>query len=135
MSNADASRRSWVSSAQGSGFPIQSLPYGVFSTGDEPARMGVAIGGEILDLAAVAAAGLLEDACPGAEEVFGAGRLNDFLARGRSTWQATRRRLSDLLAEDATPPPAVADALVPRDSATLHLPFEVADYVDFYSSL
>jgi fumarylacetoacetase len=65
--------------------------------------------------------------------VFGAATLNPLLARGRPVWDATRRRLVDLLS-DPTYQSQVEPALVPRNEVTHHLPFEVADYVDFYSS-
>ncbi len=135
----DPGRTSWIDSAAGSDFPVQSLPYGVFSGGGEPPRVGVAIGDHILDLAAVAAAGLFQKACPAAEAVFAAPDLNAFLARGRPVWQAVRRRVSDLLTDGsliaAEHRAAVEAALVDRAGAVTHLPVAVADYVDFYSSL
>jgi fumarylacetoacetase len=120
---------SWPPAAPGSGFGPANLPYGVFSRPGEPARVGVAIGAYVVDLAGLAAAGLLDD-----RGWFAAGALNGFMAAGRDAWQATRERLTELLTgrahrRDVTP------HLVPIDEARLHLPFEVADYVDFYSSL
>jgi fumarylacetoacetase len=113
---------SWVPVAEGSDFPVQNLPYGVYSRGDEPARVGVAIGEHVVDLAAV-----LDD------PVFAHPSLNPFLAQGRVRWTAVRTRVTDLL----TDPAHRADVephLVPRESVRLHLPFKVADYVDFYAS-
>jgi fumarylacetoacetase len=118
----------WVDVADGSPFPIHNLPYGVFSLAGQAPRVGVAIGDQVLDLAALAAAGLVDD-----RGAFAKHSLNAFLAQGRPAWQAVRRRLTDLLTSG--PSAVVAAALHPLADATLHLPVEVADYVDFYSSM
>jgi fumarylacetoacetase len=114
---------SWVDVPAGSDFPIENLPYGAFSTapGDAP-RIGVAIGDQVLDLAAA-----LDD------PVFAEPTLNRFLAQGRARWRAVRSRVTELLTEERHRS-AVEPHLVSRSSVTLHLPFEVADYVDFYAS-
>jgi fumarylacetoacetase len=131
----DADRRSWVGGADGSGFPLQHLPYGVFTAAGRRPRIGVAIGESILDLAAAAEAGWLDDAVHDPELV-ATDRLNPLLEQGRATWAALRRSVAWLLDADN---PAGAEAargwLVPRAKAQLHRPFAVADYVDFYSSL
>ncbi|MBC5811264.1 MAG: fumarylacetoacetase [Candidatus Eremiobacteraeota bacterium] len=138
-STTDPALRSWLDVAPGSDFPIQNLPFGVFVHGarDVAPRLGVAIGDKILDLSAVAHAGLLDDAMPEAFAVFAAPSLNRLLARGRAPWRAVRERLSALLSagnrelHDA----GVSErAIVERAGARYLLPFEVADYVDFYSS-
>jgi fumarylacetoacetase len=110
-------------------FPLEHLPYGVFSMQGDAPRIGVAFGTKILDLAATARAGLLDEACPDAGSVFAAASLNPFMAQGRAVWQAVRQRLNGLLGSGAE------ENLVDRDAATLHLPIDVADYVDFYSSI
>jgi fumarylacetoacetase len=69
----------------------------------------------------------------GHEQVHGTGSLNAFLARGPEEWRQLRVRLRDDLTDEAYRG-AVEPFLVPVDEATMHLPFEVADYVDFYSS-
>lgn len=119
--------RSRVAAANEAGcdFPIQNLPYGVFSGADEAPRCGVAIGDMILDLAACEARGLLD-----AGGAFAAPRLNDFIAQGRAKWDQVRARLTELLAEGAEgdlPLVAIADA-------TLHLPIRVTEFTDFYAS-
>ena len=114
--------RSWLPVSDDSDFPLENLPYGVFSIGDSEPRVGAAIGEHIVDLAPV-----LED------EVFRNATLNPFMARGRGSWVAARRRLTQLLSDDALRD-RVEPLLVPRDEARMHLPFEVADYVDFFSS-
>ncbi len=114
---------SWVDVPAGSDFPIDNLPYGAFSAAPgDPPRIGVAIGDHVLDLAAA-----LDD------QVFAEPTLNRFLAQGRPRWREVRARVTELLTEERHRS-AVLPHLVPRSSVTLHLPFEVADYVDFYAS-
>jgi fumarylacetoacetase len=119
----------WVDAAAGSLFDIDNLPYGVFSVGDEPARVGVRIGEQVLDLAPVAAAEMLEVA-----HVFEAPSLNPLLEQGRQTWTGVRRWVTSLLADEAERD-LVEPHLVPVGEVTMHLPFQVGDYVDFYCSL
>ena len=119
--------------ADGSGFPAEHLPYGVFSVrGDRP-RLGVRVGDAVLDLARLAADGTagLDEASAG---TFALPSLNAFMARGPASWRALRGRLTELVCDEAWRD-AVGPALVPLADATLRLPIEVADYVDFYSSL
>ena len=91
-------RRSWVASANGhADFPIQNLPLGVFTPGSGAARGGVAIGDEIVDLAAALDLGLFDaQSTPAAEAASGA-TLNPLFALGRAARVALRRRLSDIL--------------------------------------
>ena len=135
----DGALRSWVDVPDGSDFPIQNLPLGIVARACESPRVGVAIGESVLDLAVVAEAGLLDDALPGARAILTCGTLNAFLARGRGAWSALRARLSMLLAagnEELRAVPGLAErALYPRAQARMHLPFDVGDYVDFYSSI
>jgi fumarylacetoacetase len=112
---------------EGSDFPIENLPYGVFRRAGEDPRVGVAIGEGVLDLAALESAGLL----PGGD-VFAADSLNPLMGLGPPAWRAVRERLTELLLDEGE---VVRRALVPPDEAELLLPIRVADYVDFYSSL
>ncbi len=125
----DPARSSWVDSANGhADFPIQNLPYGVFSPAGGDSRIGVAIGERILDLFACATAGLLP--APIAP-LCTAGALNGLMALSVADRRALRRLLSDLLSD-----PTHADRLTPmlHDAAdcTLHLPAHIGDYSDFY---
>jgi len=128
---------SWIESANDAetDFSIQNLPYGVFSTKANPSpRVGVAIGVEILDLNMLQAHGLLD----GPEGIFAQNSLNAFMALGRGAWSQTRKTLSTLLlAETATlrdDEDLKALALIVQQDATLHLPFNVQGYTDFYAS-
>ncbi|MGJ4913600.1 fumarylacetoacetase [Bradyrhizobium sp. SZCCHNR3003] len=133
----DPSLRSFIPADPASDFPIQNLPYGVFSAADSPKpRVGVAIGDFVLDLAVLEDEGLL-DLSP-AYEVFAQSSLNAFMALGPAVWSKTRAAISALLRHDnprlRDDKPLRSRALLPRNDVNLHLPFHVAGYTDFYSS-
>ncbi len=96
------------------GFGLDHLPYGVYSVDGGSPRVGVRYGDTVVDA----------ERLTGRREL-GVPNLNAFLALGPSVWREVREQLTERV-EDA-------DA-VPLSEATLHLPFEVADYVDFYCS-
>ena len=132
----DPALRSFIPVDARSDFPIQNLPYGVFSTAILPVpRIGVAIGDYVLDLWE------LEQDCrldAGDLGVFAGPTLNAFMALDPKVWSSTRARISELLRHDN---PDLRDneklrerALVPMADAKLHLPITVAGYTDFYSS-
>ena len=127
--------QSFIAVAENSDFPLQNLPYGVFQPQGEHARVGVAIGSEVLDLAALEAAGLLPT---GAQNVFGQTSLNAFIALGRPVWQQVRARLQQLLSADCAElrdnAALRAQAFYPQASVSMLLPIEVPGYTDFYSS-
>jgi fumarylacetoacetase len=105
--------------ADGSPFDVDNLPYGVFAVGGGPARVGVRVGDSVIDLAAALG-----------DEEFAAPALNPFMATGPANWARVRGRVTELVAGDALPDGAVH----PLRDVQLTLPFEVADYVDFYTS-
>jgi len=131
----DPALRSWVPGADDSGFPVQHLPYGTFSVGGDHPRAGVAIGDQIVDLEVAARAKLFDAVLHDPVATFRGPDLSPFLALGPAAWQRVRAELSDLLRADSPRSRPMGDALVAQADATLHLPFAVADYVDFYSSL
>jgi fumarylacetoacetase len=124
--------RSWVESAnQAEGqFPLNNLPCGVFSVaGDEP-RCGVAIGDFVLDVAGLEEAGLLVlDGGPLLDVPF----WNDVMEAGPEVWASLRARLGKMLHEGSALRAEVEPCLVPLSDATLHMPFLVAEYTDFYA--
>jgi fumarylacetoacetase len=132
----DPGLRSFIPVDPASDFPIQNLPYGVFSTTDGLApRVGVAIGDYVLDLWQLAQDCQIDLVEPA---VFAAATLNPFMALGPKVWSRTRARISELLRHDH---PELRDndklrqrALVPMANTKLHLPIAVAGYTDFYSS-
>ena len=95
----DPALRSFIPVDPASDFPIQNLPYGVFSTTDSPTpRVGVAIGDYVLDLAVLESEGLI-DLSP-AFDVFAQRSINAFMALGPKVWSRTRARISELLRHD-----------------------------------
>jgi fumarylacetoacetase len=119
---------SWFDVPDGSPFPATNLPYGVFSHGGEAPRVGVALGDSVVDLAPLAAAEALDGG-----HAFESPSLNPFLAMGRPAWSAVRSWLTELLTHEAYRD-LVESHLVPQADVEMRMPFEVADYVDFYSS-
>lgn len=132
----DPSLRSFIDIDPASDFPIQNLPYGVFSTAANPTpRVGVAIGNYVLDLWELEQDSRLD---VGPLGVFSGASLNPFMALGPKVWAKTRARISELLRHDH---PELRDneelrsrALVPMRDAKLHLLIAVSGYTDFYSS-
>ncbi|MGY1772138.1 fumarylacetoacetase [Blastococcus sp. SYSU D00813] len=112
----------WLDLPDGTGFGLDNLPHGVFSTPGTPRRTGIAVGDAVLDLAAVTG-----------DDVHATGSLNAFIARGPAAWRELRARVTGWLTDERHRA-QVEPHLLPRDGVTLHLPVEVADYVDFYSS-
>jgi len=134
----DPARKSWVEGAnlKGADFPIQNLPFGVFSHGGDERRVGVAIGNSILDLTRLEAQGVLKPSAEG--PVFDQGVLNPFMALPQATWSKTRAAIAGLLDSES---PTLRDdaglrreALVPMTDAALHLPIFVRSFTDFYAS-
>lgn len=131
--------RSFVDVDPDSHFPIQNLPYGVFSTpGNATPRIGVAIGDLILDLSILAQL-FTGPQLKNQQHVFKESTLNSFMGLGPAAWSEARATLQRLLAHDE---PTLRDdcqlrakALVPQAGATMHLPANIGDYTDFYSSI
>merc|ERR1712233_211702 len=128
----------WISVAPDSHFPLQNLPYGVFSTANQPEqRIGVAIGDQILDLSKISnlfSGPLLKTQ----QHVFRETTLNGLMSLSKEHWAEARATLSTLLSRDC---PTIRDSslkescLVSQASAKMHLPASIGDYTDFYSSL
>ncbi|MEJ1978316.1 MAG: fumarylacetoacetase [Acetobacteraceae bacterium] len=135
----DPNRRSWVASANlpATDFPIQNLPFGVFSIDGAPPTGGVAIGGRVVDLARCVALGLFEDEALLAARAATGPTLNPLLALGRGPARALRRRLSALLNAEASERTSLAEAQILHDMARcrLHLPVAIGDYTDFYAGI
>ncbi len=136
----DPRRESWVASARGHAeFPIQNLPFGVFSPSGEPPRCGVVIGDAIFDLRAALEAGLFSgDAARAAEAATGAA-LNPLMALGGALRLALRKRLSALLSAD-NPERAKIESMSARllhnvADCTMHLPAAIGSYTDFFAGI
>jgi fumarylacetoacetase len=140
----DAAATSWLGSANapGTDFPIQNLPFAVFrrSGSRETPRGGVAIGNEVLDLAALSGTQCLEGLALQAAQSCAAPVLNDFFATGPMAWRTLRSALFDLLHKGAVASTsahveAVRGCLVPQSDVEYVLPVRIGDYTDFYTSI
>lgn len=128
--------RSWVPLPEGTGFPLENLPWGVFSTPARDARIGVALGAHIVDVRRLAERGFLAD-CGVSVADLAAPRLNRMLAGGKSAARALRSELQRLFSQECAAVrdlPDALDFLVLQADSTLHLPVDIGDYTDFYSS-
>lgn len=125
--------KSFISYAPDNPFPIQNLPYGVFSRESHSDKhIGVAIGDYVLDLTLLEKNGLLDS------NYFQSGTLNQFMNAGRKEWKRIRSRIQHLLLADTA---ELRDnremrgkMLLQADFVTMHLPAHIGDYTDFYSS-
>jgi fumarylacetoacetase len=128
--------RSWVTSANDHpDFPLQNLPFGVFSRPGLGKRGGVAIGDFIFDLQIALESGLFSGAAQVAAEGASRGQFNEFFALGAASHQALRTRLLQLLDEHSPQRAqlqALGDLLQPMSDCQMHLPAQVGDYTDFY---
>jgi len=130
MSSTDATNdpalTSWVESAQGSDFPVQNLPLGIFSVGERRRRSCVPIGDFVLDLTGIA--DLLDD-----EWIHDLSQpvLNGWLSRGPEAQEALRSRLVEILSDEKYRDD-VEPELIGQTEVHMHLPCVVGDYTDFY---
>ncbi|NIC40737.1 fumarylacetoacetase [Aquabacterium sp. A08] len=135
----DPSLRSWVASAHtpGTDFPLQNLPFAVFRRrgSHEAHRGGVAIGDQILDLAAVDRAGVFSGLAASAVAAAAQDRLNALMALGPAAWSALRLALSRALREGSAQQAALQPCLLPQAEAEYGLPAQIGDYTDFYTSV
>lgn len=120
--------RSWVASANSAQtpFPLNNLPYGVFSVAGGARQCGTAIGDQVLNLTAMEEAGLLSY-----EGSFATGGWNAFMALGKPAWAKLRQSLTEMLSEGADE--GLAPYLVAQSDVTMHMPFAVSEYTDFYA--
>lgn len=129
--------KSWVEIDPLSDFSIQNLPFGIFSTSNLQPRVGVALGEYIIDLVALSQLGFFQPLLID-EHVFEKDSLNAFMAMGKRVTRDVRNRISELFStsnELKSHSEYVQNCLVPQKQATMHMPIEVGDYTDFYSSI
>jgi fumarylacetoacetase len=129
-------KKSWISVADNSDFPIQNIPFGIFSTPNKTARPGVAIGTRILDLLVLWQNGFLST-FPFTERDINNCVLNGMMMHGKKVMSELRLHIIDLLSEgnsELQNHTCVNEAFVQQAEATMHLPVHIGDYTDFYSS-
>lgn len=137
----DPAARSWLAAANTgqTDFPLQNLPLAVFrpSASTEPFRGGVAIGDQVLDLAALSRTACLQGLAAQAASQCSKTVLNDFLALGPAAWQALRHALFALLQSSAASATVAAAraCLLPQDAVDYAVPIQIGNYTDFYTSI
>jgi fumarylacetoacetase len=135
----DPSRRSWLEAANQAGcdFPIQNLPFGIFSDGGQR-RAGVALGNKVIDLQALVRHGLLDGHAAAAVQATASGRLNELMAMDKPFVSALRAQLSDLFRVDGASSYRVrehAAVLLDQEAVAMEVPASIGDYTDFLTSL
>ena len=133
----DPSLKSWLEISKESDFPIQNLPFGIYSTKNKTKRVGVAIGDQILDLYRIFKLGYL-DSLSFCEHCFSNEYLNRMMGHGKLEIRDLRNRISELLnienQELSQNKEAIAKVLDLQIESEMHLPVKIGDYTDFYSS-
>ena len=133
----DPSLKSWLEISRESDFPIQNLPFGIYSTKNKTKRVGVAIGNQILDLFQLLKLGYL-DSLSFCEHCFSNEYLNRMIGHGKLEIRDLRNRISELLnvenPELSQNKEVVAKVLDLQIESEMHLPVKIGDYTDFYSS-
>ena len=125
----------WLNIPSDSDFSLHNLPFGIYSTKKQRPQVGVAIGTDIIDMAALNTHQLLAELHID-PRVFDQSSLNAFMTLGASVRRAVRVKLQVLLREEDSPLRGMAERiLIPQQEAKMHLPVEIGDYTDFYSSL
>ena len=125
--------KSFIAYSEDCHFPIQNLPYGIFSSSDNPKpRGGVAIGDLVLDLSALEADGLI------ASNYFSQPNLNLFMGAGKEIWSSVRKQIQALLDEGNSSLKDNSElrerVFYKQSEVSMHLPAQIGDYTDFYSS-
>lgn len=116
---------------QHSDFSIHNIPFGIFSTAERSARVGVAIGDHILDLVAVAELGVFKFDTT----VLSQSTLNAFIALGKGVTSRVRTNIQQWIQDNQSPLAGKSELFVKQAYAQMHLPVQVGDYTDFYSSI
>lgn len=126
----------WLASANIAGceFPIENLPYAVFSVADKKQQIGVGIGDQMVDLNALEIAGLLDDLDPCLRHAVKQDVLNELMGLGHVHWHSLRLRLTELLSNNGFQDKVEA-CLIPQAEVAFHLPCQIGDYTDFYTSV
>lgn len=124
----------WLPIDPSQGFGLKNLPIGVFSTATHPKkRVGMALGDFIIDLAALYQIGALGQSFP---NVFDQSSANAYIGLDKKIHTQVRQTIQQIFEDPCNPIRSVADQfLVNRTDAQLHLPLEIGDYTDFYSSI
>jgi fumarylacetoacetase len=116
---------------ENSDFSIHNIPFGIFSTKDRSLRVGVAVGDHILDLAAVAELDVFDFNTAVLEK----DTLNDFISLGKEITSRVRKKIQHWLKDDTSALAGKPELFVKQSDARMHMPIQIGDYTDFYSSI
>ncbi len=126
--------KTWLSISPDSDFSIHNLPFGIFSTKEKGPRAGIAIGDQIIDLSVALKQGVFKNLnIP--PTVFDQLYLNDFIRLGKPVTNLVRLKIQSSLCDENSPFKGFPAAFVPQSEAQMHLPVQIGDYTDFYSSI
>ena len=126
--------KSWLKVSSKSDFSIYNLPFGVFSTNKKNKRIGVAIGDHVIDLHACNSLDLFKDLNI-ESHIFKNSFLNNFIELGKGITSKVREILQSELTNDNSLIKHNSNCIIPIDSVEMHLPVNIGDYTDFYSSI
>ena len=126
--------KSWLKVSSKSDFSIYNLPFGIFSTNKKNKRIGVAIGDHVIDLHACNSLDLFKDLNI-ESHVFKNSFLNNFIELGKEITSKVREILQSELTNDNSLIKHNSDCIIQIDSVEMHLPVNIGDYTDFYSSI
>jgi len=133
----DPQRKSWINIPENNDFPIQNLPFGIYSIGGSKPRACVAIGEQLADLYELAERGYLDQTYSG--DLFLQSTLNSMMSKGKNGVRKLRNDLAELFDSEN---PKLRDneddknaVLKMQKEVHMHLPIEIGDYTDFYSSI
>ena len=134
----NSSLSSWINVDSSSDFPIQNIPFGIYSDHVVKHHVCSAIGSKVVDLYALAVLGYF-NALNIHHDIFNAEHLNDFIALGKNTTRAVRQRISDLLNSTSTElqnnKTHYSSIFKNQADVDMLMPVKVGDYTDFYSSI
>jgi len=126
--------KSWIEIHEDSDFSIYNIPFGVFSVNGKDARMGIAIGDKVLDLRAAHSLGIFDN-IDVSVVIFDNTYINDFMALGKKITNAVRERIQSELCDESSVLRDNPNAFYQQSRVTMHLPVDIKDYTDFYSSI
>jgi len=140
MNNAnDPSLKSWIEVKSDSDFPIQNIPFGIFSPAGKSPRPATIIGETLIDLSVLAEEGFFDDIIDEEYDAFFASSLNDLISLGKEFTAKLRNKISELFSHDneiiRDDSELKSKLLFRQENIEMHMPVEVGDYTDFYSSI
>jgi len=140
MNNAnDPSLKSWIEVKSDSDFPIQNIPFGIFSPAGKSPRPATIIGETLIDLSVLAEEGFFDDIIDEEYDAFFASSLNDLISLGKEFTAKLRNKISELFSHDneiiRDDSELKSKLLFRQENVDMHMPVEVGDYTDFYSSI